>query len=326
MLLFKDILHKRCAFFGQIKDMNFFHFVYMHRKRRAQTGRSIPVFSGGTCSEQMKIHPAWIKTVLCRQPLGDGMKHGRHRVEAAEIPLFSQTDDGFNKRAGNVLSPDRGLDHQITYFHDPGEPTMFLDRYMSCDLMKIILGKDGNIAAALQHFPEYVNIIQFLMNIIIAVGRVDALDHINNILVLIYCRPAGKVRILPLFLFFHDKGSCCSSIFHVQPIADRDPLPFDSKLLKKEAVDKPFSQDPFLVMEYEADDLTALFIIPLCVQHLVQSAEARVDAPAQHGLLQGRVSLYDFMPHLVRHLQKVKLARRETAVDDGVHVVHIVIF
>ena len=86
------------------------------------------------------------------------------------------------------------------------------------------------------------------------------------------------------------------------------------------------AEDPVLVVEDEADDPVPLCFIPLRVQHLVQRAEARVDAPAQDGLFQGRISFNDFMPHLVRHLQKIKLARREAAVDDGVHVVHVVIF
>ena len=85
-------------------------------------------------------------------------------------------------------------------------------------------------------------------------------------------------------------------------------------------------QDPLFVVQDEADDLLALLAVVVGSQHLVEGAEAGVDAAAKDGLLEGGVGSHDFMAHLVGHLQKIKLAGREAAVDDGVHVVHVVIF
>ena len=85
-------------------------------------------------------------------------------------------------------------------------------------------------------------------------------------------------------------------------------------------------QDPLFVVQDKADDLFALLFVVIGPQHLVERAEARVDAPAKDCLSEGRVGLNDLMAHLVGHFQKIELAGREAAVDDGVHVVHVVIF
>ena len=85
-------------------------------------------------------------------------------------------------------------------------------------------------------------------------------------------------------------------------------------------------KDPLFVVQDKADDLVALLPVVIGPQHLVKRAEARVNSPAKDRLFEGRVGFYDIMAHLVGHLQKIKLAGRETAVDDGVHVVHVVIF
>ena len=84
-------------------------------------------------------------------------------------------------------------------------------------------------------------------------------------------------------------------------------------------------EDPLPVMQDKADDPGALFVIAFRAKHLVECAEARVDASSKHRLFERRIGLYDGVSHLVGHLQKVELTGGEDAVDDGIHVVHVVI-
>ena len=98
---------------------------------------------------------------------------------------------------------------------------------------------------------------------------------------------------------------------------DRDLVPLGSQGILENLL---------AVVQDKADDPRALFVISFRAQHLVERAEARVDAPSKHRLLEGRIGLYDGVSHLVGHLQKVELSGGEDAVDDGIHVVHVVIF
>ena len=85
-------------------------------------------------------------------------------------------------------------------------------------------------------------------------------------------------------------------------------------------------KDPLFMVQDKSYDLLALLLVVISSQHLVERAEARVDAPAKYCLFEGRVDFRYLMAHLVGHLQKIEFSGREAAVDDGVHVIHVVIF